>query len=292
MNNPHVLNDLQGTGSEQHRHHAVEVALYQLFSFMWELETSSMYTMTRANDVYSGLGKSTAASQGDQLPMDMTEEANASTNSAADKKDAAKENDSDEPVLVVDEEKEATEKAAAVPPTAPQPTMTDASEQEAVVARALDTVEHLLNHLDRVRIYPMTTPASKAEKKGASSSQESAASDSNESNSAIAQLLGKQKYQGFFHGVFVSARYAQLVNYKVLSDILAPTADSGIAPVVAVETAKFLVSLGSDVKRDFTAKIDEFASQKQHFQKIHPVLRRRRDEQDPDDDVFFYSTSG
>jgi hypothetical protein len=57
-----------------------------------------------------------------------------------------------------------------------------------------------------------------------------------------------------------------------------------------VETAKFLVSLSSDVKRDFTAKIDEFASQKQHFHKIHPVLRRRRDEQDPDDDVFFYST--
>lgn len=259
---------------------------------MWELETSAVYSMTRANDVYSGLGKSSTSTalQGDQLPMDMNEDANAAASSSADKKEAAKE-DNDEPVLVVDEDKEATEKAAAVAPGTSHP-LTDVSEQEAVVARALDTVEHLLNHLEHVRIYPMTTPPSKAEKKGASSSQENTANDSNESNSAIAQLLGKQKYQGFFHGVFVSARYAQLVNYKVLSDILVPSSTSGIAPVVAVETAKFLVSLSSDVKRDFTGKIDEFASQKQHFHKIHPVLRRRRDEQDPDDDVFFYSTSG
>lgn len=49
-----ILN--KGTGTEQHRHHSVEIALYNLFSYLWELETSSTYTMTRANDIYSGLG--------------------------------------------------------------------------------------------------------------------------------------------------------------------------------------------------------------------------------------------
>ena len=49
-----ILN--KGTGTEQHRHHSVEIALYNLFSYLWELETSSTYAMTRANDIYSGLG--------------------------------------------------------------------------------------------------------------------------------------------------------------------------------------------------------------------------------------------
>lgn len=46
----------QNTGTEQHRHHAVEVALYNLFSVLWETETGQAYRMAKANDVYSGLG--------------------------------------------------------------------------------------------------------------------------------------------------------------------------------------------------------------------------------------------
>jgi hypothetical protein len=34
----------------------VEVALYNLFSVLWETETGQPYRMTKANDVYSGLG--------------------------------------------------------------------------------------------------------------------------------------------------------------------------------------------------------------------------------------------
>lgn len=47
----------KNTGTEQHRHHAVEVALYSLFSLFFELEHAAVYKMTKANDIYSGLGE-------------------------------------------------------------------------------------------------------------------------------------------------------------------------------------------------------------------------------------------
>lgn len=48
---------LQNTGTEQHRHHAVEISLYNMYSFLWEIETGAVYSMTKANDIYSGLGQ-------------------------------------------------------------------------------------------------------------------------------------------------------------------------------------------------------------------------------------------
>lgn len=48
---------IQNTGTEQHRHHAVEIALYNMFSILMEMETTKEYKMTKANDIYSGLGK-------------------------------------------------------------------------------------------------------------------------------------------------------------------------------------------------------------------------------------------
>ncbi len=46
----------KGTGTEQHRHHAVEIAVYNMLSFMYEMETGKKYTMRVAHDIYSGLG--------------------------------------------------------------------------------------------------------------------------------------------------------------------------------------------------------------------------------------------
>jgi hypothetical protein len=48
---------LQNTGTEQHRHHAVEIALYNMYSILTEIETGTVYRMTKANDIYSGLGQ-------------------------------------------------------------------------------------------------------------------------------------------------------------------------------------------------------------------------------------------
>ena len=46
----------KNTGTEQHRHHTVEVSMYNLFAYLWEIETNSPYRMAKAHDIYSGLG--------------------------------------------------------------------------------------------------------------------------------------------------------------------------------------------------------------------------------------------
>lgn len=50
-----ILN--KDTGTEQHRHHTCEVAVFNLFCILWEAETGDPYSMTKKNDIYSGLGK-------------------------------------------------------------------------------------------------------------------------------------------------------------------------------------------------------------------------------------------
>jgi len=47
----------KGTGTEQNRHHCVEVAVYNMLAFLWEIETGAPYSMSKAHDIYSGLGE-------------------------------------------------------------------------------------------------------------------------------------------------------------------------------------------------------------------------------------------
>ena len=46
----------QDSGSEQHRHHTVEIAVHNVLSWFYEIETGNVYRMARAHDIYSGLG--------------------------------------------------------------------------------------------------------------------------------------------------------------------------------------------------------------------------------------------
>lgn len=50
-----ILN--KNTGTEQHRHHTVEVGVYNILSALWEIETSQNYLMTKEHDIFSGLGQ-------------------------------------------------------------------------------------------------------------------------------------------------------------------------------------------------------------------------------------------
>lgn len=43
--------------TEQHKHHAVEVAVLNVLAFLTEIETGNPYAMAKAHDVYSGLGE-------------------------------------------------------------------------------------------------------------------------------------------------------------------------------------------------------------------------------------------
>ena len=44
------------SGSEQHRHHAVEVAVHNILSYLYEIESGCIYKMKKKHEVYSGLG--------------------------------------------------------------------------------------------------------------------------------------------------------------------------------------------------------------------------------------------
>ena len=113
----------------------------------------------------------------------------------------------------------------------------------------------------------------------------------------------KPRFRNFFHVAFVSARYAHLLKEDCFRDILVrPTRTERVASgdgsvveqvgaVVAVETAKFLVNLNKDLKQEFVNKIDEYCQGSGLTRMVQPpVFRRRRDEQDTEDDVVFYTT--
>lgn len=51
------------TGSEQHRHHAVEVATYNLLSWLFEIQTGRQYVMKLQHDIYSGLADAAQVSR-------------------------------------------------------------------------------------------------------------------------------------------------------------------------------------------------------------------------------------
>ncbi|KAK1931528.1 Dynein assembly factor 3 [Phytophthora citrophthora] len=46
----------KGTGVEQNRHNTVEIAVYNVLSYLYEIETSNMYQMEKEHDIFSGIG--------------------------------------------------------------------------------------------------------------------------------------------------------------------------------------------------------------------------------------------
>ncbi|CEG46319.1 Dynein assembly factor 3, C-terminal domain [Plasmopara halstedii] len=46
----------KGTGVEQNRHNTVEVAVYNILSYLYEIETGKMYQMEKEHDIFSGIG--------------------------------------------------------------------------------------------------------------------------------------------------------------------------------------------------------------------------------------------
>lgn len=46
----------KGTGVEQNRHNTGEVAVYNILSYLYEIETGNMYQMEKEHDIFSGIG--------------------------------------------------------------------------------------------------------------------------------------------------------------------------------------------------------------------------------------------
>ena len=120
-------------------------------------------------------------------------------------------------------------------------------------------------------------------------------------------VLGKGKFHQLFDAAFVSVRAAQSIDSESFNSTLKKGA------TVGVENAKFMIPLSKSEREIVNSKIDELAA-KHNWRKMAgqeksivfffallysncalfhcivdaPVYRRRRDERDLQDDVFFF----
>jgi len=272
----------KNTGTEQHRHHAVEVALYNLISILWEVETGGRYVMTKEHDVYSGLGAEAslaplagaAVEEEKKDVLDTIVEEQATDEEAAAAADGKGESevkgehpadaDADAPPPPAPPAPSAdvtpTPPPAPTPTPAPAPTPEEAAKAaEQDLAKLLLRAETIAESLHGVKIIPLAGPPS--------------------------AVLDKPKLQGTFDAAFVSARFAQCIEQPYFTAVLRPH-----QAVLAVETAKFLVPLAPKVQAEFNKKESEYASTNGWKAVATPLVpRRRRDERDPEDDVAFFT---
>jgi len=58
----------KGTGVEQYRHNTVEIAVFNIMSWLWEIETGEPYSMTKEHNIFSGLGSELNEHHGPSAP--------------------------------------------------------------------------------------------------------------------------------------------------------------------------------------------------------------------------------
>lgn len=71
----------KGTGVEQNRHNTVEVAVYNVLSYLYEIETGKRYQMGEEHDIFSGIGDTNVCSRpsGDKPAQELDDGTNQST---------------------------------------------------------------------------------------------------------------------------------------------------------------------------------------------------------------------
>jgi Domain of unknown function (DUF4471) len=298
----------QNTGTEQHRHHAVEVAVYNLLSSLWELETGQVYKMTKSRDIYSGLGAEATAIKGENDNGEHEQEKEGDdiesllvTEDDNEEADAKKSDDKTAESVNEKREGEVSDKPPQPPSTADASVPSEASASDATPPPPPTETE--VNKGDDAKQKEETASAEKT--KGKEKTEEQELVQMLQRAECIAETLSgikiyplvgpmtgvidKPRYQELFDGAFVSSRFAQCIEQPYFKSLLKPD-----KAMIAVETAKFLVPLSKQVQEEFNKKIDEYA-QKQQWKKATdkgrcpPVPRRRRDEKDLEDDVFFYT---
>eukprot|EP00598_Pedospumella_elongata_P001843 CAMPEP_0184974752 /NCGR_PEP_ID=MMETSP1098-20130426/6140_1 /TAXON_ID=89044 /ORGANISM="Spumella elongata, Strain CCAP 955/1" /LENGTH=593 /DNA_ID=CAMNT_0027497375 /DNA_START=40 /DNA_END=1821 /DNA_ORIENTATION=- len=291
----------KNTGTEQHRHHAVEIALYNMYSILWEIETGSVYRMTKPNDIYSGLGQfdkslevtrkdeekeveESVAQKKDLLDtiIEETEEAGVESEESRVEElpeppsTQSKDDIADEPEEQTTPPSPPTEAVSAFSATSLAVSSTQSllaplevrKKQEASLVRAIQRAETIVESFDGIKIYPMT--------------------------GTLTTLLAKSKVRGTVDGIFVSSRAAQVLGEDNFTQLFRATEDGTAKPgkvLVAVETAKHLVPLKKDVQVALCAKEEELAGKIGLKRISAPVPRRRRDELDLEDDVIFFTSS-
>ena len=260
----------KNTGTEQHRHHVVEIATYNLFSLLWEIETGKPYKMTKEHDIYSGLGSEDGVKKRD-------DNNNNSINPTDDKKlDSINEEDNENDELGNDDnnnnnnnndnddnddndndDNDDNDNDKNIVETVTSNSVFQTATNEEEMAKAIERAECIIESLDGIKIYPIFgTPST---------------------------ILNKERYNRKFDGIYVSARSAQCLKEEYMGNIIKPNGK------IAVESSKHLVPLNKEQKEEFDKLEVEFCD-KLGLHKIQPspVYRRHRDENDKLDDVHFF----
>jgi dynein assembly factor 3 len=280
------------TGTEQHRHHTVEIALYNMFCYLWEIETGEKYRLMKANDIYSGLGAERDAPPG-AGGLDPVEEGEEGKEGGA--------TDEDLPVLEFDEDPNDVKDATPEDDDGEGSEESKHSKDDAVrdaqasaVAGHMDTVKG--NEKSCINGY---------DEAGDLASDPAGVKDRDEMAAAIQRaeniveswqdikifpmcgdplsILDKSKYVGAFDAAFLSVRVGQLASSPLMNKVLRGTA------CVAIESAKFLSHLPKQQREEYLGKVGELAAGQQWAAMAPPMQRRKRDERDATEDVLFFS---
>jgi len=255
-----ILN--KNTGTEQHRHHVVEIATFNLFSLLWEIETGKPYKMTKDHDIYSGLGAEDGFRKKNKEEDENKKDENNDNNNVDTITEGDNENESPNDNEETNDDNNDNNNSNAkdtTPTSSIQPSVfqsaTNINEDD--MAKAIERAECIIESLDGIKIYPLYgTPST---------------------------VLNKERFVNKFDGIFVSARSAQCLKEEYMGTILKKGGK------IAVESSKFLVPLNKEQKAEFDKLEVEFCD-KLGFHKIQraPVFRRHRDENDLLDDVHFF----
>ena len=249
----------KNTGSEQHRHNTVEIAVYNMFQILWEIETGRVYAMTKANDIYSGLGAE---------PFDRAKKGVVSTSTAVD--DENEDNTTQDDLLTLEDvaPPPPPDNDAAPVDAPPADEQLSSKEEEEEMVKALQRAESIVESFDGVKVFPLCSSPS----------------------IQVSDLLNKPKYTDAesankFDLIFVSNRLGKCLDQPYFKQLLRPHG------VLAVETGKYLVALDRKTKKALREKEEQLCLEVMglHPLKPPPVRRRNRDETDSDHDVLFYS---
>jgi len=216
----------KGTGTEQWRHNAVEIAVYNCLSWMQEIETGLQYRMIQPHKVYSGVGDDSAKKENAQkAPPSLVEELAG---------DAEK--------LTVDSDEQTdgqsifnTEAKTVAPGSPSAKAKAKEREEEEKRAReehadALRRAQTIVASLEGVKVRVFT--------------------------GRLFDLCRKKQYQNKFHKVVLSTQSCHLLKEDPLQQLLAPGAE------VCVESPKFVHTISQEQQAAYTAKVHEYAESK------------------------------
>ncbi len=215
----------KGHGTEQHRHHAVDVSMYNMLSFMYEMETGKKYLMQKRGDIFSGLGEDDGEDNLVGTVVDLSD----------DKGDCAGESPSNEVQKSKDDSlegaktEEGAEGGKSDDNTAPTPVSVQRVEdQDSKIAGAILRARKIIEMQDGVKVFLLS--------------------------GTIEDMVSKKHYQGLFHRVAMSYNAAHFMANESFNQILAPIS------CVTVESAKYVVPVKKEQKVEYMKKVDEMAS--------------------------------